>query len=230
MGIDDTAGSLKVPLGFRVVSVKVTDESSVSNLVEPGDRVDVVAVLKETNQTPIAIAKTILKAVRVFAVNAEMARTVEEEKALGQTRTVSLLLKPDQVEKLMMAADLGNIRLSLRGPEDPNVSETTGCTVEKIMGQGDVADNGLVNGLLSVAGFISHRAQGQGNAEADDPAPVWTMVIDSPQGAQRYRWTDATGSPAPADGDEEPSEKPEKPAPKNEVAGARDAAVSPAAG
>lgn len=46
MNWDDASGSLKVPQGFRAVSVKVTVDSSVSSLIEPGDKVDVIVVLK----------------------------------------------------------------------------------------------------------------------------------------------------------------------------------------
>ena len=193
MGIDDTSGSLKVPLGYRVVSVKVTSESSVSSLIEPGDRVDVVVVLKHTRETPVAIAKTILKAVRVFAVNSEMARTMDADKTADQARTVSVLLKPDQVEKLMMAADLGTIQLALRSPDDPDVDETAGCTIEKLFGHGGVADETFGNGKISVAGIISPEPS---NTEDDvDDQDYWTMVVASPHGSADFRWPEEGATP-----------------------------------
>ena len=193
MGIDDTSGSLKVPLGYRVVSVKVTSESSVSSLIEPGDRVDVVVVLKHTRETPVAIAKTILKAVRVFAVNSEMARTMDADKTADQARTVSVLLKPDQVEKLMMAADLGNIRLALRSPDDPDVDETAGCTIEKIFGNGDVADETFGNGKINVPGLTT--AEPNNTENENDDQNHWTMVVASPHGSADFRWPEEGATP-----------------------------------
>ena len=103
MDLDDAGGSLKVPLGYRVASVRVTSASSVSNLIEPGDRVDVIVVLRESRENTLAMSRTILKAVRVFAVNSEMEKNVERENGLEETQTVSLLLPPEQVETLAMA-------------------------------------------------------------------------------------------------------------------------------
>jgi pilus assembly protein CpaB len=194
MGVDDTSGSLKVPLGYRVVSVNVTSESSVSSLIEPGDRVDIIVVLRQTRENPVAIAKTILKAVRVFAVNSEMARTMDADKTLDQARTVSVLLKPEQVETLMMAADLGNIQLALRSPDDSDVDETTGCTIEKIFGNGDVADETFGNGEIRVPGITAAK---QTEAEATDPADreYWTMVIASPHGSADFSWSEEGSTP-----------------------------------
>ncbi len=197
MGVDDTSGSLKVPLGYRVVSINVTSESSVSSLIEPGDRVDIVVVLRHTRETPVAVAKTFLKAVRVFAVNAEMARTMDADKTLDQARTVSVLLKPDQVETLMMAADLGTIRLALRSPDDPDVDETAGCTIEKIFGHGDVADETFGNGKISVAGITTAEPS---NTEDDvDDQDYWTMVIASPHGSADFRWPEEGTTPERVD-------------------------------
>jgi Flp pilus assembly protein CpaB len=183
MGVDDTAGSLKVPVGYRVVSVRVTSESSVSSLIEPGDRVDVIAVLRESRANPLPTAKTILKAVRVFAVNAEMGRSLDRDKTLDAARTVSLLLTPEQVEKLTMASDMGTIKLSLRSPDDAEVAETAGCNADKVYGRGDVADEVLSNGKIDVPGLTSRAIQQPRSVE-----PQWTMEIMSPQNSQEYNW------------------------------------------
>ncbi len=194
MGTEGTASSVKVPPGYRVVSVKVTSESSVSSLVTPGDRVDIVVVLRNSSDTPMAFSKTILRAVRVFAVNSEIARTADMDSNVEDARTVSVLLKPDQVETLMMAADLGHIRLSLRSPDDAEVEETTGCTIEKIFGRGDVADETAGNGGIDVPGLRGRASRPTGPVEK----PVedhWRMVIASPHGDSNYRWQEEGGSP-----------------------------------
>jgi pilus assembly protein CpaB len=194
MGTEGTASSIKVPPGYRVVSVKVTSESSVSSLVTPGDRVDIVVVLRDSPDMPMAFSKTILRAVRVFAVNSEIARTADLGTNVEEARTVSVLLKPDQVETLMMAADLGRIRLSLRSPDDPEVEETTGCTIEKIFGRGDVAEETSGSGAIDIPGLrglASHPRQPVQPAVEDH----WRMVISSPDGDSNYRWQEEGGRP-----------------------------------
>jgi len=185
MDADGISGAVKIPPGYRVVSVKATPESSVSNLIEPGDRVDVVVVINLSQFKSNAVAKTILNAVRVFAVNREMDRTLEETKSPESARTVSLLLQPDQVERLMMAAKLGEIRLALRSPDDPRVEATAGCTVRQVLGQADVADD------LGSDGMLTSLSRERDAAEwSESEGPVWTMVLMTPRGQQKYHWSD----------------------------------------
>jgi hypothetical protein len=144
--------------------------------------VDVVAVLRENRENPTAMAKTILRAVRVFAVNREMDRANGPTESYDEARTVSLLVKPDQAEKLMMATALGSIKLSLRAPDDSGVEETEGCTVSRVLGRGDVADE--VDGSGHVGLFRT------GGSESTRSAPAhWRMQIASPFAVESFRWS-----------------------------------------
>ncbi len=203
MDLDDAGGSLKVPLGYRVASVRVTSASSVSNLIEPGDRVDVVVVLRESRENMLAMSRTILKAVRVFAVNSEMEKNVERENGLEETQTVSLLLQPEQVETLAMADELGTIKLALRSPDDPNVDETNGCTVEKIVGRSSVADETDAGGALALRSqLLASVAPTASAPEEETPRqPKWRMSVMSPGTSQQYHWYDQETRPELVDGD-----------------------------
>jgi Flp pilus assembly protein CpaB len=185
MDSNDTSGSVKVPHGYRVVSVKSDPETSVSNLVEPGDRVDVVVVLRKTQTTAGAIAKTFLRAVRVFAVNREMSRSQDDAKSPESARTVSLMLKPDQVEKLVMAAQVGEIRLALRSPDDPRVDDTDGCTLQEILQQGGVADELGENGMLA---SLTRNEEVDWDPSADGSG--WKMTLMTPNSTQEFKWRD----------------------------------------
>jgi pilus assembly protein CpaB len=191
MGLDDS-GALKVPAGFRVVSVKVTAESAVSNLIKPGDSVDVVAVVRKSQDNPISRSKTILESIQVFAINSEMARATDLKKP-SETRTVSLLLNPEQVERLAMAADVGQVKLALRGIDDKAVAETAGCTLERVLGIHHNSPSKSASRLTATAAPVS----------ADDVR--WSMTVTSPNGTDRFRWVgselfpqqEETAQPAP---------------------------------
>jgi len=221
MDIYGISGAMKIPPGYRVVSVKATAETSVSNLVEPGDRVDVVVVIHEQPIETNAVAKTILKAVRVFAVNRDMDRAQDETKSTDSARTVSLLLQPEHVEKLMMAAKLGEIRLALRSPDDAKVDPTAGCTYHQVLGRADVASDLTSAGMLASLNRDDSAATPGGGAE-----PAWTMTMITPHGSQKFCWSDVRELPeqeSPARGMEKPADEPptepdEPPAPaKKEV-------------
>jgi pilus assembly protein CpaB len=174
----EEAGELKVPAGFRVVSVKVTQDTSVSNLLKPGDRVDVVGTFRPgSGLTTESITKTILKAVRVFAVNTVTTRGTESKEPV-EARTVSLLLKPEQGEKVIMAESLGQIKLTLRSLDDVGVEETAGCSFDKLIGRSEVADESLT------------KSSPKPPPTAHSAAPVqWAMHVSSPQQAYEFRWT-----------------------------------------
>jgi pilus assembly protein CpaB len=196
MDSDDASGSVRVPLGYRVVSVKSDAQTAVSNLLEPGDRVDVIVVLGQRARTT-AIAKTILTAVRVFAVNREMSRNSDGSDRTDTARTVSLLVTPDQAEKLMMAGELGEIRLALRSPDDPRVDETSGVTLQDMLGRRDVADEETSAGVL--ANVTPRTFPTSWNDTPNDASavasPAWTMLLLSPERSQRFHWQDKTGLP-----------------------------------
>jgi pilus assembly protein CpaB len=208
MGVDGLSGAMKIPPGYRVVSVKATAESSVSNLIEPGDRVDVVVVIQNPQVQANAVAKTILKAVRVFAVNRDMDRAQDETKSTDSARTVSLLLQPEHVEKLMMASKLGELRLALRSPDDPRVDPTAGCTVSQVLGLADVADDLASDGMLA-----SLNRDFSAAVPSDGGEPAWTMTLLTPHSSQTYRWSDLHELPeqdATSRGAAKPADQPEQ--------------------
>ena len=196
MGADDASGSVRVPLGYRVVSVKSDAQTAVANLVEPGDRVDVIVVLGRRARTD-SIAKTILTAVRVFAVNRDMSRNPDGSERPDATRTISLLVTPDQAEKLAMATELGDIRLALRSPDDSRADDTRGSTLEDILGRAEVADELASDGVLA---NVSSRWSADSWAEPrQEPVamatPAWTMLLLTPERTQRFHWQDKSGPP-----------------------------------
>ena len=94
--------------GMRAAAVALSQAASVSGLVEPGDRVDVI--LTQTVGERRA-ATTVLHDVRVVAVDEALAGTGRDG---GDGGTVSLELTPRQSEILALAGEMGKVSLSLR--------------------------------------------------------------------------------------------------------------------
>jgi Flp pilus assembly protein CpaB len=107
--------SQTIKKGFRVMSVKVDMASSVSYLVTPGDRVDVMAYSSGTSTV-------ILSNIEVFAINDRVSREPDPEGSGSiQAKTISLLVTPSQATKLTAHSFKGRIILSLRRPDDDTV-------------------------------------------------------------------------------------------------------------
>jgi pilus assembly protein CpaB len=120
-GASQQGATALIPKGYRVVPVKVDLVSGGSNLILPGDRVDVMVhlVKDQARDIPETVTRTILQDIKVFAVDDVL--DLEKEKGANKTiaaKTISLLVTPDQAAKVTLAAQLGNINLVMRSAED----------------------------------------------------------------------------------------------------------------
>jgi pilus assembly protein CpaB len=104
-----------IPQGMRAVSVRVNDVVSVAGFVQPGTRVDVLATGNEENGNDRQTT-TVLENVAVIAVGKSLDRSASAE---GQAAPViTLLVSPDDAQKLALVSQEGRIQLSLRNPLD----------------------------------------------------------------------------------------------------------------
>lgn len=161
-GALDQGASDSIPKGSRVVAVKVDAVSGSASLIRPGDRVDVLVYVTQsrTNGASRTLTKTILQDIKVFAVN-EMwdAATASGEKSIT-AKTISLLVTPNQAEKITLASEIGQIRLVMRSPDDKEQTKDSGVAVRDVLG--DDA-GGLEQQAPPVA---SQPPAGQGKASA----------------------------------------------------------------
>lgn len=105
-----------VPKGYRVVAMKASDVS-ITNLIQPGDRVDVMAYFTKSELIPRSMTKTVLMGVRVYALDGDTQRRVGEERTKS-SRTIQLLIHENDGEAWTYANELGKIRLSLGSDAD----------------------------------------------------------------------------------------------------------------
>ncbi len=110
----------RIPDGFSVVSMAADGAKSVGNLVRPGDRVNVMAWFSKSDQIPETGVRTVLRGVKVFAVDGRTTRSTKsnESESANSPSTVSLLIYKSDEEAWTYASELGRIRLSLSGPDD----------------------------------------------------------------------------------------------------------------
>jgi Flp pilus assembly protein CpaB len=120
---ENSSITILIPEGFRVCPIKVQGgHNSIANLINPGDRVDVLVFLRATTGVEFTGTKTFLRNIRVFAVDQKTARDAKDDDAPQNAQIVSLLVTPKQAEKLTLASELGSLRLVLRHPGE----KTTG--------------------------------------------------------------------------------------------------------
>jgi pilus assembly protein CpaB len=200
----------KIPKGFRVASVRVTMDSSASGLINPGDRVDVLVFLKRGAGITSTGTRTILKNVTVFAVNDRFQRDPEEEGEGGlRAKTVSVLVKPNQVEKLMLAQELGRIKLSLRPTDDDSDDQANGATIADLDSEsadsgsgfsiaeavGEPSAGGITDFLNGMKADLESVADISSQTSATIPRQAWVMHIHTPDRVEVFNWDDPESLP-----------------------------------
>jgi pilus assembly protein CpaB len=101
--------------GMRAISVRVNEVVSVAGFVTPGTRVDVLLTGTPTG-TNESQTTTVLQNVLVLASGHTLERTSTGE--AQNTAVITLLVTPEDAEKLALASTEGKIQLALRNPLD----------------------------------------------------------------------------------------------------------------
>jgi pilus assembly protein CpaB len=107
-----------IPAGMRAVSVKVNDVVSVAGFVIAGTRVDVLLTgnLSRDNDPARITTTTVLENVQVLAAGQKLQKNENGEPQ--QVTVITLLVNPDDAQKLVLAGSEGHIQLALRNPLD----------------------------------------------------------------------------------------------------------------
>jgi pilus assembly protein CpaB len=122
-----------IPEGMRAVSVRVDEVVGVAGYVLPGNRVDVLATANPGEQRSDTTTKVILSNVQVLTAGTRMEQDVENTKPV-QVTVVTLLVYPEQSERLALASTEGKIQLALRNPLDQGAPATPGIKTAGLMG------------------------------------------------------------------------------------------------
>ncbi|MBN2477005.1 MAG: Flp pilus assembly protein CpaB [Pirellulales bacterium] len=197
-GADGLGHSARIPKGYRVVSVRVDIVSGSASLILPGDRVDVMLYLTRspTGGTYEATTRTILQDIKVFAVNDVVGMESDQGGKSINAQTISLLVTPGQAQEVMLASEMGKIRLVMRSPEDDVQSQVGESTLREIFGlEGgsdrdkekeaveDTASSGPQQGGSGFRGFLDKiRAK----AVVDAPSALPTLMQPGRPSAERH--------------------------------------------
>jgi len=118
-----------IPEGYRAMTVKVDDIVGVSGFVMPGSYVDVVAVIVPVNQTSASqgpISKIVLQNIKVLASGSNI-DSPENQRQPASVNAVTLMVTPEQAEKLVLAANESKLQLVMRNYTDQEDTRTSGA-------------------------------------------------------------------------------------------------------
>ncbi len=157
-----------IPPGKRAVSVKVNEVISVAGYVLPGTFVDVLATQSPTGRPEEMTSKIVLTQVQVLTAGTRMEN--QQDGKPMQVTVVTLLVTPEESERLALASTEGQINLALRNPVDKQSPATTGIRPAALMGVAPAP-----------------RPRVAGRAPAPAPAPVPPPAVEIIRGDKREK-------------------------------------------
>ncbi len=133
MAVKEAGGGLPIviPEGMRALSVRVDEVIQVAGFVLPGTRVDVFVTIDPSQQQNNPTTKLILQNVPVLTAN-QIVQTAENGEPTTAT-VVTLLVTPQDAERLILAATKGRIQLGLRNTLDLDTLTTTGMKIPNLL-------------------------------------------------------------------------------------------------
>jgi len=172
----------------RAVSVAVDAVSGTAGLIWPGDRVDLILTQEAGEQnTPVGrrtFGETVLKDVRVIAVDQQLAHGVTPDSASASSqnnRTVTLEVLPAAAERVAVAVRLGRVTLTVRAANVLPAADSVNKDATLVS-----ASASSTRPVLQVPSVTQTIAQG-----AKAPATTWGSDV-SPALAPRLGGTAST--------------------------------------
>ncbi len=123
-----------VTQGMRAMSVKVDEVIGVAGFVVPGAKVDVVVTL---NQQDLSLSRVVVENTLVLASGTRIDQDQARDGRPLPTTVVTLLVSPENAERIALAGSVGRITLTLRNPLDQEPTVTKGTRVASLMGAPD---------------------------------------------------------------------------------------------
>ena len=106
----------KIPDGMRAVAVVTNELNNVSGFLFPGSHVDVLVSFQPGEWHSNAITTTVLQNIEVLSTGEKL--QPDPSGKPQNVKVVTLLLAPDDAEKLLLASNQGTVQFVLRNASD----------------------------------------------------------------------------------------------------------------
>jgi len=127
-----TAGvmPLLIPAGMRAMSVPVDEVSDIAGFVLPHTKVDVLVAVPGNGPGDKPFSKIVLQNVEVLAVAQEIEHTHDQPQVV---KVVTLLVTPQEAERLALASREGTLHLAMRSYNDQKIVLTNGVSIPEML-------------------------------------------------------------------------------------------------
>jgi pilus assembly protein CpaB len=124
-----------IPANMRAMAVRVDDVVGVAGFIHPDDRVDVLVTLMPTRPGAEVTTKIFMQNVKVLAVGQEVEANDQARMHANAATVATLLVSPQDSERLALAAGQGRLLLTLRSWTDSLPVNTDGVVPDELVGE-----------------------------------------------------------------------------------------------
>lgn len=124
--------SPSIPSGMRAMSVKVNEVVGVAGFVVPGTKVDVLVTLRRNEES---MTRTVVSNVQVLTAGTRYDQEKAKDGEPIPSTVVTLMVSPEDAEKITLAQTEGQVMLALRNPLDTQQTDTQGIRSAALLGQ-----------------------------------------------------------------------------------------------
>jgi pilus assembly protein CpaB len=120
-----------IPPGMRALSIRVNDVIGVAGFAVPGTRVDVLVTVREREESR---TRAVVSNVQVLTAGTLFDQEKAKDGKPVPSSVVTLMVTPEDAERITLAQTTGSIALVLRNPLDVVPTDTRGVRMANLMG------------------------------------------------------------------------------------------------
>jgi pilus assembly protein CpaB len=163
-----------IPQGMRALSIRVNDVIGVAGFTVPGTRVDVLVTIRDGDHS---MSRAVVGNVQVLTAGTRYDQEQAKDGKPIPSTVVTLMVSPEDAERIVLAQSAGSITLVLRNPLDVEPTDTRGVRMASLMGAPEPAP-------VIVQDKVKRRAVAP-KPEAAPPAPPTTYRVEAIKAAKR---------------------------------------------
>jgi pilus assembly protein CpaB len=124
--------SAKIPDGMRATAVKTNEVTNIAGFIFPGSHVDVLVTLRPENNTASTVTRTVIQNAQVLSTGTKM--DPDPNGKPENVTVVTLLVTPEESEKVALAQNQGTIHFVLRNGGDSGNAEVPVVDMAELAG------------------------------------------------------------------------------------------------
>jgi pilus assembly protein CpaB len=167
-----------IPSNMRAIAVHVDDVVGVAGFIHADDRVDVLVTMRPTSGGSGSTTKLFMQNIKVLAVGQEVDNGDKTRLHATPATVATLLVSPQDAERLVLAQTEGRIMLTLRSWTDSQPVSTEGANPSDLVGGAPVAQKDATPGAAPAHQAAGRRGRGGKDKGAPPPPP---LAIEAPQ-------------------------------------------------